>query len=603
MKKNKLFGLTLVATILGALFSSCSGEEKITLPGSEIQLTSEITPSRVTSLNYQSTQIVEGQEVGVTITGANSAHKNVAWKAEANGTLSNMSETLYWGKNDITITAYHPYNSAWTDSIQTFSVNSDQSVDANYLNSDLLWTKKSASKTENPVPLTFSHKLAKINVTLTSTDIEDLSGSTISICGINITTIFNLATGSLSAATTNIAEIKAGVTTAIDYTASAIVIPQTVNAGTKFIKVEYDGRTFYYTLTADKELKSGYAYNYTLNVKEKKIEIDLDSDNITDWEDENNSGDAEEENNDTFNHIIIKNQQLSSALLAELGASKVTINNEGFALMNKDVVLAETELDFGNNEYIISSLEGIEYFSNLQKLRCNYTQLAKCDLSNNKALKDVSLCGSLLTTLDVSNLTELHSLSCAYSSSLSNLIMTNCNKLGHLECMDTLLDSINFPNPDIVWQLICGGNHNLKVNLSLYPNLTVLGLVDMGLTDLTMIPDAIKPNLTWFSVENNSLESLDLSEYSNLGILECTKNNLSQLNLTPVTKLTNLGLRQNKISSLDITCLPNLESLYCGTQQDSMSLRLTLTENQKIIWDSTWHEFGNLVTLNVVTGQ
>ena len=41
----------------------------------EIKLTSEIMPSRVTPLDYQSTRIVEGQQIGVTIAGAKSEHK------------------------------------------------------------------------------------------------------------------------------------------------------------------------------------------------------------------------------------------------------------------------------------------------------------------------------------------------------------------------------------------------------------------------------------------------------------------------------------------------------------------------------------------------
>lgn len=295
MKKSKLFGLALVATM--ASFSACSNDaEEVLAQESEIKLTSAITPSRVTSLDYQSTQIVEGQQVGVTITGAKSEHNNVAWSVGEDGALSNTGDEIYYGNGTATITAYHPFNDDWDENKSyEFSVSTDQSVDANYLASDLLWTSAASSKTEETVGLIFNHKLAKVNVRLTSTDITDLSGATISICGTNIATNFNPSTGELSAATADIQEIKAGVTTEEAYTASAIVVPQTVANGTKFIKVVLGNKTFYYTLNADKELRSGCSYSYTLNVKEKDVELGLESDKIIDWNDEENEGDANEE--------------------------------------------------------------------------------------------------------------------------------------------------------------------------------------------------------------------------------------------------------------------------------------------------------------------
>lgn len=298
MKKNRWFGLALVATMFGASFSACSNEaEEVLAQESEIKLTSEITPSRVTSLDYQSEQIVKGQQVGVTLAGAKSEHKNVAWTVGTDGALTNTDDAVYYsGNNTATITAYHPYNSAWTGTSHAFSVSKDQSNEANYRNSDLLWATASSSKTDKAVGLIFAHKLAKVNVTLTSTDIADLSGATISICGTNIATNFNPSTGELSAATADVQEIEAGVTTEEAYTASAIVVPQTVANGTKFIKVVHGSKTFYYTLAADKELKSGYSHNYTLTVKEKELEIVTESDKITDWTNENgNIGDANED--------------------------------------------------------------------------------------------------------------------------------------------------------------------------------------------------------------------------------------------------------------------------------------------------------------------
>ena len=139
MKTFKIIGLAFMAALTGASFSACTSEtEELLGQDTEIRLTSLITsPSRGTDLNQQATQIVVGQQVGVTITGAKSAHDNIAWTAGNNGTLTNTGEALFYGSGSATITAYHPYNSAWKgiNSNVPFGVFTDQSNEG-YLKSE-----------------------------------------------------------------------------------------------------------------------------------------------------------------------------------------------------------------------------------------------------------------------------------------------------------------------------------------------------------------------------------------------------------------------------------------------------------------------------------
>jgi len=340
MKKNKWFGLALVATMFGASFSACINEaEKVLAQESEIKLTSEIVPSRVTSLDYQSTQIVAGQQVGVTITGAKSEHKNKAWTVETDGSLTNTDEAVYWGNTQATITAYHPYNSAWTGTSHAFSVSTDQSIEANYRNSDLLWATKTGTKSDETVALTFAHKLAKINVSLTSEDITDLSGATISICGTNIATNFNPSTGELSATTADVQEIKAGVTTDNAKTASAIIIPQTIENGTKLIKVQHSNKSFFYTLKDTKAFEAGKSYNYSLKVKEGLVELTLLSNNITDWTNEEViESEIVEISTPTINNITAN----SATLTAEAGGGTKGIEISTTPQFTNCIVAGET---------------------------------------------------------------------------------------------------------------------------------------------------------------------------------------------------------------------------------------------------------------------
>lgn len=266
MIKYRFISLLFVAILLGYISSACTSEiEEYFVQDGSIRLTSKISStSRVTDQSLQSTEIVEGQQVGVTITEAESVHENVAWLVGKNGSLTNTGANVYWGTTDATITAYHPYCADWTGSNHTFSVNTDQSTDEGYLNSDLLWAKTTASPTNNPVALKFTHKLSKINVTLINDGNEDMSNATISICGTNISTGFNPETGELYAVTESIADIKASVTTESAYTASAIIVPQTMEQGTKFIKITLGDKDYHYTLPEEQVLSRDRLTNLQL---------------------------------------------------------------------------------------------------------------------------------------------------------------------------------------------------------------------------------------------------------------------------------------------------------------------------------------------------
>ena len=282
MKEHKWFRWVLAAIMTGASFTACTNEtEEVFAQENQIKLSSVIIPaSRVTSLEYQSTQIVSGQKVGITITNTQSDHKNIAWTVGEDGTLTNTEAPVYYENDAITITAYHPHNSAWTGMSHEFSVNTDQSNEANYRNSDLLWTTATSSKTENAVPLKFTHKLAKIKVSLTSEE-SDLSNATIYVCGTNISASFNPTTGILSTSSNGVTDIKAGITKKDAYTASAIIIPQTLFKDTKLIKIQHDGKEFSYILPEDKEFISGKSYSYILNIKSNGIEVQATGSDFT----------------------------------------------------------------------------------------------------------------------------------------------------------------------------------------------------------------------------------------------------------------------------------------------------------------------------------
>lgn len=316
------------------------------------------------------------------------------------------------------------------------------------------------------------------------------------------------------------------------------------------------------------------------------------------WTKDVNQGEEE----DTI--VTFSNTELSAALLGVLGADKVTLNAKGYAEMKKADVLEVKELDFGwEGTYTITSLAGIENFVNLEVVYCNNTGLKECDLSNNKKLNNVIVCESELITLDLTGLTEIRYVACGNSKTFKELILDPASRLGHLECQNTLMEVLNIPNPENMWQLQCGGNPNLHLDFTLYPNLTILGMNNMGLTSLDFLGD-LKSQLTWLSVQSNQLTSITLSEFPELEEFDCGGNNLTELNLSGVTIMTFLSCYDNDITTLDISSLTNLTNLVCGNQKNEKTLSLTLTEEQKTSWDNEWlknNAWGNQnVALDVV---
>ena len=553
MKKNRWFGLALVATIMGASFSACSNEaEEVLAQESEIKLTSEITPSRVTSLNYQSTQIVEGQQIGVTITGAKSEHNNVAWTAGVNGTLTNTGATLYWGKSDVEIKAYHPYNPEWTGTNHTFSINTDQSTDVGYLNSDLLWTTTTAPKTGNPITLNFLHKLAKINVTLTSEDIEDLSNAIISICGTNITTDFNPNNGELSNSS-NIQDIIAGVTTSSTYTASAIIIPQTIANGAELIKVCHNNKNYTYTLSENKLFESGHSYSYTLKLKEKQIEVDVESDNITNWDDESIEGEMKEEietlllpYGPTFNEIIGKTLANNTNLIKISFIANSETKSETELITDADGTIGYI---IENGEYLEIHTSAEEFIANES---CN-TMFGAGDDDNPKRFRNIVNInfGKHFNTSNVTDMTGM---------------FWGCEKLTHLDLNKFDTSKVT----SMHWMFLgCSELKSLDLNNFNTSNVTIMSAMFWGCEKLTHLDlnkfDTSKvTSMEGMFLGCSELKSLDLNNFNTSNVTNMSEmflacRNLESLNIRNFNTSSVVNMNQMfwgcaNLKSLDLTC-------------------------------------------------
>ena len=389
MKKTKLFGLALIATMTS--FSACTNDaEEALTQESEIKLTSEITPmSRTTNQNLQSTSIIANRQVGITVTGAKSTHNNKPWTVEANGTLTNTDDKLYWGNGNATFYAYHPYNENWTGNSHSFSVQTDQSTDEGYLNSDLLYGwRANVAKTAEAVTIPFVHSLTKINITVDSDDIDNLNGASVYICGTDIDLTFNpqfaAHVGNIDITDqTTIQDIKAGTATGlannISYSVSAIIVPQTITADTKFIKVSLNEKDYYYITPQELSFQATEEYTFNLKLKKKEDLIELKSGyTLQDWYDETPSFSSNAGEGDGVTEIYQGTAGTFSTIVGNYGTFahlKLSgmINNADLSYINTNLTnlryldLSDAKLD-GSSTF---------HFGNLRSTNLIYLSLPK----------------------------------------------------------------------------------------------------------------------------------------------------------------------------------------------------------------------------------
>jgi len=246
----------------------------------------------------QDEQIVNGQSLSLFVTRAGSVaegdqlYQNNRITANGAGGFTYRIPMYYPADGgDVAFYAVHPYDA--TASLETphsFTVQTDQTILNSYLNSDLLFgVDTNVSPQVNAVPLTFYHKLSKIDFIITTSDPAiDLSALTsISVLGTMPQTTIDVQNGDITAATGSVTNVVAygdaqntgnPVNRVTGYT--AIIIPQTVSGPAQLFQLNIGGTLRYYTHPTDYEFKSGNKYIVTMDVTDSSITIQSQ---IEDW--------------------------------------------------------------------------------------------------------------------------------------------------------------------------------------------------------------------------------------------------------------------------------------------------------------------------------
>ncbi|PKB18686.1 T9SS type A sorting domain-containing protein [Flavobacterium sp. 5] len=228
---------------------------------------------------------------------------------------------------------------------------------------------------------------------------------------------------------------------------------------------------------------------------------------------------------------------------------KVDANNDGEIEVSEALNVDKLVL-IGSG---ISSLSGIENFTNLTSLNCQGNELANLDVNTLLLLKYLDCSYNQLESLTLS-LNDLKDLDCS-NNKLASLNISNHLSLNNLNCNNNNLSLLDVKGNNELISLDCGKNKISDLNLvglsnlhSIVCNENILTNLDIsGLTSLTSI-----------DCYNNKLTNIDLNKNINLQDLDCSSNLLTNVDLNGLSNLYLLNLFENKITTLDLTGLSEL---------------------------------------------
>ena len=208
----------------------------------------------------------------------------------------------------------------------------------------------------------------------------------------------------------------------------------------------------------------------------------------------------------------------------------------------------------------ITSLVGIEYFSNLETIDISFNKLETLDLSHSPKLTSVLVNGNKLQSLSLSGLTELQTLDCS-NNKLTALNVSESEGLKTLICSGNTIGALNVKKNKALIDLQCSNNQLASLNLK---NNTALETLYFRKNSISVLVVTKLTALKNLDCSNNYLTSLNLYQNVFLETLYCANNNLTSLGVSANSALTVLDCSGNALTALDVTKNTALETLSCA---------------------------------------
>lgn len=234
---------------------------------------------------------------------------------------------------------------------------------------------------------------------------------------------------------------------------------------------------------------------------------------------------------------------------------------------------ASTEIDFSSPDFKLNFPD--EEFRRFLKECCDTNGDGKLDVD----IKNMTIpTGYAITSLEgIRFFEDLEKLDC-HGIGLTTLNVTKNFKLEELNCSDNQLKDYLYILSNGLKKLNCSNNKLTSMNLGILPGLN-LEEVDCSNNNITNIVMWSVGELVKFDCSNNDLMTLDVSQCSKLQQLNCSGNQLMELDVGNQTQLTELDCSNNKLTELNVEQNGSLTSLICN---DNQLTTLDLSQNHSL---------------------
>lgn len=278
--------------------------------------------------------------------------------------------------------------------------------------------------------------------------------------------------------------------------------------------------------------------------------------------------------------VDIDSVSFPSNLFRKYVSTNFDLDNDG--VLSPEEINAVKEIDINLTKYSYGwdrccNLKGVEIFTNLENLYCNYNDLTSLDLSQNTKLKRLSMSGNNIEeyVIQFSNL-EMFEFN---EAPIKSLIIKNCPNLKELDLStDWSIETLEITNCPSIEKFTIGRNYLKSLDVSPFENLKEL---DICITNIDKLDLSHNKELTKLSLYKNSISELNLDVNTKLETLYIEELPISSIDLSNNTALNNLLISDTHITAIDVSMLTNLERLvleYMGLTSLDVTNNTNLVE-------------------------
>ena len=275
--------------------------------------------------------------------------------------------------------------------------------------------------------------------------------------------------------------------------------------------------------------------------------------------------------------ITVNSKTFPDANFRKVVSKSFDSNSDG--KLSADEIKKATYLSAGAKD--ITSLQGIEYLTELTSLSASSNKLTSVNLTKNTKLTSVNLSSNNLNAIDVTKNTKLTNLS-VDSNKIKTLNVTRNTALQYLNCSDNLISSLDLTKNTKLLSLNAGGNKFTSLNISKNTALETLYLYNSKFSSIDISKNT---KLKTIDISHNEkLKSLDVSKNTKLQSLDLDLcYSITSVNVKNLKNLKNLALiGDEKVSKIDVTTNTNLETLWLSYTNIS-SINVTKNTNLRVL--------------------